>query len=328
MEEMKSRLAVYTHLAQAAEDVKLGRVQPAQEAFDDIWEVNPLDFDAFVHDIERNQWQGYGAEVYSSGQLVHSFGDTRDTRYPIYSATQSILSIAVGIAWDQGKLDLQKCVLDYLPGRVISEMSQERRAMYKPVTLHRLLCMSVAGYPFRPEGGSFLRFSLACPLTDPETPRFDYSNIPAYLVGVALTEAIQEDTWAFIEREILNPLQITGAACDRCPDGYFYGASGMKLSVNELSRVGLLLYHGGMYVGNRIVSEDYVKMASSVQQMNREGGYGYFLWKYRDGFRVSGKWGQKCFILPHEKLIVTYLSHMPDGSNALISSMEKHLLGK
>ena len=36
IEEMESRLAVYAHLAQAADDEKLGRVQPAQEAFDDI----------------------------------------------------------------------------------------------------------------------------------------------------------------------------------------------------------------------------------------------------------------------------------------------------
>lgn len=36
MEEMESRLAVYAHLAQAADDVKLGRVQPADEAFEDI----------------------------------------------------------------------------------------------------------------------------------------------------------------------------------------------------------------------------------------------------------------------------------------------------
>ena len=328
MEEMESRLAVYAHLAQAAEDVRLGRVQPAQESFDDIWEVKPLHFDAFVHDIERNQWQVYGAEVYSGGQLAHSFGDTRDTRYPIYSATKSILSIAVGIAWDQGKIDLQKCVLDYLPGRFVSEMTQEQRDLYKTITLHRLMCMSVAGYPFRPEGGSFLHFSLFRPLSAPEIPRFDYSNIPAYLIGVALTEAIQEDAWTFIEQRILNPLQITGAAYDRCPDGYFYGASGMKLSVNELSRVGLLLHNGGTYEGNRIVSEEYVRMATAVQQPTREGGYGYFFWKYRDGFRISGKWGQKCFILPNENLVVTFLGHLPDGSNALLSSMETHLLEK
>jgi len=36
IEEMQSQLAVYAHLAQAADDVRLGRVQPAQEAFADI----------------------------------------------------------------------------------------------------------------------------------------------------------------------------------------------------------------------------------------------------------------------------------------------------
>ena len=36
IEELRSRLAVYSHLAQAADDVRLGRVQPAQEAFADI----------------------------------------------------------------------------------------------------------------------------------------------------------------------------------------------------------------------------------------------------------------------------------------------------
>ena len=36
IEEMQSRLAVYAHLAQAADDARLGRVQPAQEAFADI----------------------------------------------------------------------------------------------------------------------------------------------------------------------------------------------------------------------------------------------------------------------------------------------------
>ena len=36
IEELQNRLAVYAHLAQAADDVRLGRIQPAQEAFADI----------------------------------------------------------------------------------------------------------------------------------------------------------------------------------------------------------------------------------------------------------------------------------------------------
>lgn len=36
IEVLQSRLAVYMHLAQAADDVRLGRVQPARDAFADI----------------------------------------------------------------------------------------------------------------------------------------------------------------------------------------------------------------------------------------------------------------------------------------------------
>lgn len=289
--------------------------------------MTKLNFDAFVHDIVSNQWQVHGAQVYCGGELTYSFGDTCNTKYPIYSATKSILSVAVGIAWDQGRLELQRSILDYLPERFVAQMTQSQREAYRIITLHRLLTMSVEGYPFRPESDSYLRFSLACPIPEPESIRFHYSNIPAYLMGVALTEAVQEDAWAFINRNILEPLHILGAEYARCPDGYFYGASGMKLSVNDLSQIGLLLYHGGMFGGNRIVSEDYVKRATSVRQMNREGGYGYFFWKYKDGFSINGKWKQKCYVLPKQNRIITFLSDITDDSDDLIASMEKNILG-
>lgn len=289
--------------------------------------VTKLDFDVFVQDIVSNQWKVHGAQVYCGGELTHSFGDTCNTKYPIYSATKSILSVAVGIAWDQGRLDLKRSILDYLPEEFTSQMTRSQRDAYRMITLHRLLTMSVEGYPFRPESDSYLRFSLACPISNPESIRFHYSNIPAYLMGVALTEAVQEDAWAFISRNILEPLHIKGAEYARCPDGYFYGASGMKLSVNDLSQIGLLLYNGGTFEGNRIVSEDYVRRATSVQQMNREGGYGFFFWKYKDGFSINGKWKQKCYVLPKQDKIITFLSDITDKSDDLILSMEKCILG-
>ena len=45
-QELEARLALYEHLAQAADDVKLGRVQDMNEAFDDIIsEIKELDMD-------------------------------------------------------------------------------------------------------------------------------------------------------------------------------------------------------------------------------------------------------------------------------------------
>jgi len=285
-----------------------------------------MNFDAFIHDIVDNQWDVHGVEVYREGKLTYYYGDTRNTKHPIYSATKSILSIAVGIAGDQGKIDIERSVLDYMPASFISEMTQLQKEIYKNIALTRLMTMSVAGFPFRPEGESYLRFSLSYPIKNPEVSLFDYSNIPAYLVGVALSHAVEEDAWTFINRNIMEPLDILDAKYSRCPDGYFYGASGMKLSVNDLSKIGLLLYNNGMFEGNQIVSEEYVKKATSVQQMNREGGYGYFIWKYRDGFSINGKWKQKCYILPEQKIIITYLCNITDESHDLLLSMEKNIL--
>lgn len=286
-----------------------------------------MNFDAFVTDIRKNQWNVFGVEVYESGQLTHEYGDTCSSQFPIYSATKAILSIAAGIAQDQGKFDIEKSVLSYLPAEALRQMSGEQITAFQSITVERLLTMSVDGFPFRPEGESYLDYSLSCPIKNVPQRVFNYSNIPAYLVGVALTHAISEDLFSYLNRHLFVPLHIENPAYQRCPDGYFYGASGMELSVHDLSQIGLLLYHGGVYEGNRIVSWEYVKRAASVRQMNREGGYGYFIWKYRDGFSINGKWGQKCYILPEQELIVTYLSHIEDDSRRLRDSMEKHLLG-
>ena len=285
-----------------------------------------MNFESFISDITDNKWNVYGVEVWEKG-TIHKYGDTCHTKYPIYSATKTILSIAVGIAYDQGKIDLGKSILYYIPEKNLSVMSDEQRRTFEKITLHRLMTMSVGDLPFRPEGDSYLDFSLACKVQEPETKVFNYNNISAYLVGVALTNAIDEDAFGYIDRNIFEPMQITGAEYSRCPDRYFYGASGMKLSVHDLSLIGLLLYNKGIYEGKRIVSEKYVDMATSILQMNREGGYGYFIWKYRDGFSINGKWKQKCYVLPAREMTITYLSHIEENSHDLLHSMEKNILG-
>lgn len=285
-----------------------------------------MNFNAFVNDIINNQWKVFGVEVYVDGNLTYQYGDTTEHRYPIYSATKTITSIAVGMAIDEGKLDIHKSILEYLPANVISKLPKEQLEAYKHITTKRLLTMSVSGYPFRPSGENWLEESLLCPIADVNKKEFDYSNISAYLAGVVTSCALNEDLYQYLNRKLFVPLGIMNPPFVRCPDGYFYGASGMELSVHELSKIGLLLYHRGVYEGKRILSEEYVKEATSLQQMNREGGYGYFVWKYRNGFSINGKWKQKCYVLPEDKLMVTYLSHIEDDTPDLKESMERNIL--
>ncbi|MBR5712224.1 MAG: serine hydrolase [Lachnospiraceae bacterium] len=284
-----------------------------------------MNFQALVDDIERKKLDVKGIEVYRGGILTDSYGDTTQTRYPIYSATKSVLSLAYGIAWEEGKIDPKRCVLEYLPKSYVSEMSDAQRETFAEFTIERLLTMSVDGFPFRPEGDDWLRFSLACPIANPKERTFSYSNIPSYLVSVALADAIGGDVWDFIRERILEPLEITGAECERSPEGYFYGASGMKLTTNELSRFGLMFREGGVYKGKRVVSKEYIDIATSVQIKNRESGYGFYFWKYRDGFYLSGKWGKRCYYLPGEDMVLTFIAHMENGSDALVESLETYI---
>ena len=286
-----------------------------------------MNFNNFIQEIEQNHWNVYGVEVYENGVLTHTSGDTEENLHGIYSATKTILSIAVGIAWDRGLIDFTKAVTEYLPKDVLVSLTKEQRDTFDRITVHRLLSMSVGDFPFRAEGDNFLKFALNCKIQNPDEKVFNYSNISAYLVGVALHHALGEDVGIFIEKNIFAPLGITQYEYGRSPEGYFYGASEMRLTVNSLSRIGQLLYNGGVYDGKRVLSEEYVRMATSVQQMNREGGYGYFIWKYRDGFSINGKWGQKCYCLPEQGLMITFLSHIEEDTYELKKSMEQNFLG-
>lgn len=285
-----------------------------------------MDFSGFERDIRKKDWQVHGVEVYENDALVWHYGDTEKMRYPLFSITKSVTALAVGMAADDGKIRIDDSVLKYLPEKVVGALSKNQRETYRTITLRRLMTMSVPGYPFRPEGDDWLRFSLEVPLLDAETPRFDYSNIPAYLVGVAASRALGEDLHAFLDRRLFAPLGIRNTRCAHSPEGYFYGATGLEMTVNELSRLGKLIYHGGVWEGTRFVSEKWVREMKTAQQMNREGGFGYFLWKYRTGNSMNGKWGQKCYLLPQEGKMITFLSHMEEGSDPLRESMERHLL--
>ena len=65
-----------------------------------------MHFEAFVEDIRTNHWNVHGVEVYENGRLLHRYGDTDQSRFPIYSATKTITSVAAGMAFDRRKIDL------------------------------------------------------------------------------------------------------------------------------------------------------------------------------------------------------------------------------
>ncbi|MBQ2185083.1 MAG: serine hydrolase, partial [Lachnospiraceae bacterium] len=139
-----------------------------------------MDFDAFIKDIKDNNWNVFGVELYQKGEPVNHWGDTFNI-HEIYSATKGITSIAVGIAYDEGLIDFDKSILEYLPKDRVKSLSKKQYERFEKISVRRLLTMSVADFPFRPEGEDWLEYSLACDL-NPDIIQFNYSNIPVYII--------------------------------------------------------------------------------------------------------------------------------------------------
>ncbi|MGN1399255.1 MAG: serine hydrolase domain-containing protein [Erysipelotrichaceae bacterium] len=285
-----------------------------------------MSFEAFINEIKEKKLKVFGVEQYYDGQLINSWGDTTEGIYPLHSITKSILSIAVGIAYDNKKLSLDDSIGNYLPKHYWDKMNDKQKTAYEKLTVHRLLTMSVVDFPFNIADDNYLANILAIPLNNFDIYRFNYSNITAYLMAVVLTSALETDLWQFINANILQPLAINKAQYSLTTDGYFYGASKMMLSVNDVSKIGLLLYNQGIYQNQTIVSKQYINLATTKQIDNIEGGYGYYFWQYQDGFSMNGSHKQRCYILPKRKTIITFLSDIPDGSNQIEEMMENQLL--
>lgn len=264
----------------------------------------------FLDAAKQEGLQPFAIEVCKEDEVIERWEQEAGRRYPVYSATKSFTSTAVGLAVDEGKIALDEPLETFFPAE-LSKADPAGSSRWRAVTVRQLLTMSVPGLPFRPSGDDWLLDCFSRPIG--EERHFSYSNLPAYLAGVAVERAVGEPTDRYLQRKLFSVLDIPRPAMQFCPGGHFYGATGMELTVHEVGTLGRLYLNQGVWKGQRVLSETWCKEAVSRQVMNREGGYGYFFWVRPDGgFTIRGKWGQRCYVFPKERVVVTWLSHLPE----------------
>lgn len=276
----------------------------------------------FTNEIKNNNWNIHGMRVRKDNQIIFQYGECEE-RFPIYSATKSITALGVGLAVSEGKMKIEDSLYQYIAKIVPKTISEEKIETLKKITIKRLLTMSIPELPFRPQGEDWLEYAINSLPQNIENIAFEYSNIPAYLAGVALEQAIGEPVMDYLNVRLFQPLKIEKSTFINCPSGYFYGASGMELSVNELEKIGQLCMNYGWIGHQEIIPEVWVNEATKKQIDCREGGYGYYFWKYGDGYRISGKWGQRCIVFPEEKLLITYLSETKENSDEIMEEIRR-----
>jgi CubicO group peptidase (beta-lactamase class C family) len=77
--------------------------------------------------------------------------------------------------------------------------------------------------------------------------------------------------------------------------------SGDKMSAKDMAKIGRLMLNGGMWNGQRIVTEAYVN--ESIKPSQADKGYGYLWWLSDRGYHARGFGGQEINVYPDKNVV-------------------------
>ena len=158
---------------------------------------------------------------------------------------------------------------------------------------------------------------------------FVYDSGCTYMLSRIIAKTAGQDLLDYLRPRLFDPLGIKDPVWDRCPLGYSLGGIGLHLKTSQSLPFGQMLLQGGVWEGRRLVSEDWVRQATTFKIAtdqcgffyDKSLGYGYQFWMAREnGYRASGAFGQGCFVLPHKNAVITYNAHT-DEMQAILEGL-------
>lgn len=297
---------------------------------------------AFVPDLEEALSDGRYDDVRAvlvdaGGELVYeryvdsSPAETADVR----GVTASILSILVGVALDRG--DLQS--LDQTVGELLPDHADAMTPETSEVTLRQLLTMT-SGFPEEvampsDAAGDPVSWALGAGRVEHPGSGFAYSAPAAHLISPILERATGRPVLELARDALFGPLGIdteaaaepvtgekafersyekAGSAWPVDENGHHRGDSHVKMSATDMVRLGRLMLAGGVWEGQRLVSDDWVQ--ESTREQVHVGdvyeavtkSYGFQWWlTTADGhpaFAAAGEGGQLIEVVPDLDLVV------------------------
>src|SRR5690242_19868519 len=155
-----------------------------------------------------------------------------------------------------------------------------------------------------------------------------------YLIKLAV-EKRGEEYLSFPRRALFDKLGMRTMVLETDPFGNFLNQGYEFASARDWARLGNLYLQNGMWNGERILPEGFVKFVSTVAPAwaaDRNPVYGGFFWINGDGsypiprsaYFMSGAGGQKTMIIPSHDLVVVRLGHYK-GEDAGMKSFKKAL---
>jgi CubicO group peptidase (beta-lactamase class C family) len=265
--------------------------------------------------------------VLKDGKIVleqYFNGHSQNTPWYWASAGKTITAFMVGIAQQEGFLNINNPSADYLGTGWTSCTSPQENA----ITVWHQLTMT-SGLD---DGGNLNCTLPSCLqfLANPGT-RWSYHNAPYTLLDQVIAGATGTTLNLYTTEKLKNPTGMTGSFVQVDDNNVFFS------SARSMARFGLLVLNNGNWNGAPIMTDtDYFNaMVNTSQQLNK--GYGYLWWlNGKENFMVPGvqvtipgsimpnapedmvsglgKDGQFVNVVPSQNLVLIRMGEEPSGS--------------
>jgi CubicO group peptidase (beta-lactamase class C family) len=226
------------------------------------------------------------------GQVVGEwyYGDaTVESVDVVMSVTQAYVSTLVGIAQDEGLLDIDDKVSQYIPEWVGTDS--------EAVTIRQILAHTSGRTSTNSIGNAELHDRLirsenpgqmAIGLEQVHEPGTVWSqNLPAIeLLNPILTAATGQDPADYAQEKLLGPIGATHTKFNKTNTGVTWMHSFLETTCEDAARFGYLILRKGNWNGTQIVSEEWVEEATSPSQ-EFNPGWGFLWWLNQPGSLVS-----------------------------------------
>jgi CubicO group peptidase (beta-lactamase class C family) len=270
----------------------------------------------FLSQIEAQDLRVNGLIVMRDGyKLLETYRRPYEKDYPqlLFSLTNMFLSAAVGIACDSGLFSLEDRVVSFFRDKLGPDVSPYQYEM----RIRHLLEMNTGhrGHNFHiiyPQTDWVEGFLDIPPEHQPGT-HYCYSKHASHVLAAIVERTSGQALVNFLMPRLFRPLGITQISWENAPSGISAGGMGLSVPTEGVARLGQMFLDKGIYDGRRILSEEYVNLATTKKsEVSGDGsvtGYGYHVQLFDHGcFGHEGSFGQLCFVAPAKRVVVAVTS--------------------
>jgi CubicO group peptidase (beta-lactamase class C family) len=236
----------------------------------------------------------------------------KDFLHRQYSQTKSFVGVAIGLLVDDGKLRLDDTIVSHFPEKIEGDIP-EYLAMQ---TVRDMLTMCTCGQPgnwFVHEDPDRTHLYLnENPANHKPGLRWGYDSAGSQVLCALVEKLAGKPLLEFMKERIFNEMGAFGTArMLKCKNGDSWGDSAMLCTARDMAAFARFVMNYGSWNGKQLMSESYLREATSAVVDNDtfgfdsffRQGYGYQIWRTRDGFAFVGMGDQLTVCIPDKDLI-------------------------